>query len=87
MSVRSFSTGPSERPGGDRFARRPDCLFKGADGSKVDRTVSSVRAELTYLVAAPFRAPEPRATSVLRERGSTKKVTVWDHIGHRDLGG
>lgn len=33
--------------GGDRFAHRLDCLFKGADGSKVDRRGLVVRAKIT----------------------------------------
>lgn len=32
---------------GDRFAHRLDCLFKGADGSKVDRRGLVVRAKIT----------------------------------------
>lgn len=44
-----------------------------------------VRAELT-LSRGTVSWPAPPSALRATERG-TKKVTVWDHIGHRDLGG
>jgi len=83
----SSAAGRSERPGGDRFAHRPDCLFKGADGSKVGRSVSSyVPSLLTSSRRHRFVPEDAQGAFYASGNAAQREVTVWDHIVHRDLG-